>query len=146
MSTSHASHEFSSVEQALFHHEFKALIVALHENERPLHGLAGRIDWIFQGEISRFLAQGAIQGKLGELTLIPLKKNQHVYFIILMGLGKSENPGHRRPPPVHTLENLNTHLSSLKLEKVGVSRSDLGQLSAHDLKKHLSGAPLWIGH
>jgi hypothetical protein len=139
------SHHSSLVEQALFEHTFHALVLTLHENERPLRGLSGRMDWIFHGEISRFLKHGVIQGTPGEYSLLPIRKNEQTYFLLLMGLGKSSKPGLREKPSLAMLRELNTRLSSLQIKKIGISRSDFGDISTDLLTQHLSGAELWIG-
>jgi hypothetical protein len=137
--------EFSSLERALFNHDFNVLLLTVSENERPLRGLSGRMDWVFQGEISRFLKQDIIHGKSGEFTLIPVQKNQSSYILMIMGTGKTSHPGTRQKPSTEMLETLNRHLGSLKIKKVGISQSDFGDLSADSLKKQLSGVELWIG-
>jgi hypothetical protein len=139
------SHHSSFVEQALFDHTFHTLVLTLHENERPLRGLSGRMDWFFHGEISRFLKQGVIHGTPGEYCLLPIRKHEQMYFLLLMGLGKSSKPGLREKPSFAHLQELNTRLTSLKIKKIGISRSDFGDISTDLLTQHLSGAELWIG-
>lgn len=41
------------------------------EDDRPLHGLAGRVDWRLCGMLSRVLGEGRFVGALGDTLLLP---------------------------------------------------------------------------
>ncbi|NBU19826.1 hypothetical protein EBS43_00215 [bacterium] len=136
--------ESSALEQSFFDQDFQVLLVTLYENERPLRGLSGKMDWIFHGEISYFLKRGFIQGKSDECILLPIKKNQTSYSLLLVGAGSASHAGKRVKLPVKTLKKISSHLSSLGAKKIGLSLSDFGDISTDVLREHLPGAELWI--
>ena len=76
-----------SAEEVLINHQVDALVATVSENERPLLGLAGLLDWRFQGAISACLRAGAITGKIGECVYFPVSKNGQLYKILLLGVG-----------------------------------------------------------
>ena len=49
------------------------LVATFHANERPLQGLAGWLDWRFQGAISSYLRAGALTGREGEYAYTPMR-------------------------------------------------------------------------
>lgn len=133
-----------NADQALFEGQIQAIAITFYENERPPCGLAGILDWHLQGAISRCLRMGAITGKAGECTYFPFARNGSTYHIILAGAGQSQAPGHREEVHSNTLHTLQQNLISLKLSKVGISKSDFGGVSSELLFKSLKGVSLWI--
>ena len=133
-------------ERALFEGKVQALVVAFYQNERPPQGLAGVLDWYFQGTISRYLRSGAISGRIGECTYFPCNRNGTTFHIILAGAGIASAPGRREQLPGETLTTLQKNLASLRLEKVGISKADFGNITSEFLAKHMKGVPLWITH
>src|SRR4051812_14276668 len=109
---------------ALFDGQIQGLALTCYQNERPPNGLAGKMDWYFKGMISQYIRQGAITGKMGECTYLPLSKNGFIFHLILIGAGSSPSPGKRDPVPFEGLKILQQNLISLKLPKMGISRSD----------------------
>jgi len=73
----------------------EVLVACITENERPPRGLAGLLDWRFNGRISNLLLEGFATGKLGETLLIPGKPRLPFDKIILFGLGDTEGFGDR---------------------------------------------------
>ncbi|MDR3608255.1 MAG: hypothetical protein P4M08_12870 [Oligoflexia bacterium] len=157
-----AQHEHTQLEidpeEALFS-QVDGWVAVFHENERPLLGLAGRLDWRFRGEISKYLKAGAISGKLGECAYIPLSLPQQpnpIRHLILIGAGPSpddgndgRNDGRRRELADLTPESVKPlikNLQSLGLKKVGVSQSDFGGIDQVNSLFHsdLQGVSLWI--
>ena len=131
---------------ALFKGEVRALAAALYQNERPLRGLAGQLDWHFRGWVSRAIRAGAMSGEPGECVYVPMNRHGRVLHLLFVGGGHSDRPGSRPPLPEVSLAALRRNLRSLKLESVGVSRADLGGASDHDLKGLFSqaGGAGWI--
>jgi hypothetical protein len=62
----------------------------------------------------------------------------------LAGAGRSSKSGERGHVPSETLQHLQKNLSSLKLAKVGISKSDFGSVNSDYFSKHLKGVSLWI--
>jgi len=131
-------------DQALINRQIDGLVATLHENEKPLSGLAGFLDWRFQGAISECLRSGAVTGQIGECVYFPVTKNGQVYKLILAGAGKSTTPGERINPPIETLKALTKNLSGLKLNSIGISRKDFGNPSEDFLTKNLKGISLRV--
>ncbi len=129
---------------ALFDGKLQGLVVTCYENERPLQGLAGLLDWRFQGVISHCVRAGVISGKAGECAYVPVTKQGKTYHLILAGCGRSASPGARAQLPMDTLRQLQKNLSSLRLQQVGVSRADFGGVGEDYFQKNLKGVPLWI--
>lgn len=130
-------------DQALFEGKVDGLVIAFHENERPLWGLAGLMDWRFQGAVSRHLRRGEITGKPGECVYLPVSRNGITYHLIFVGGGFSSQPGRRTSLPAESLRSLRKNLASLKIQKLGASKSDFGDVSEDYFSDHLKGIPIW---
>lgn len=109
-----------AIEEAFMDHQIDALVATINENERPLLGLAGLLDWRFHGAISSCLRAGAITGKVGECVYFPISRNGQLYKLILLGVGSHSTV------TTEALKPLQKNLASLKLKSVGVSRKDFG--------------------
>ena len=133
-----------SADTALFTGEIQGLVVTFHENERPLCGLAGLLDWRLQGLISFHLRNSSIVGKAGECVYFPVSRNQRTYHLLLAGAGSSEAPGQRDEIPSETLHAISRNLASLRLKNIGISRSDFGNVGEDFFARNFKGAPLWI--
>lgn len=64
-----------------------ALALGLFEDERPVRGALGLLDWRLCGAISRLLTQGRLRGSPGERLLLPTKQRLPFDKIFLFGLG-----------------------------------------------------------
>lgn len=69
-------------------HECEALVCGFFEDERPLRGSCGWVDWRLNGRISHFLKEKKITGKWEEVILIPTQGRIQSPFLLLFGLGK----------------------------------------------------------
>lgn len=113
-------------EKALFH-DLNGIAVTFYENERPLRGLVGLLDWRFHGAISNHLRSGAVSGRAGECVYLPIHSSGgKIYHLILLGGGNAGEPGARKKVSGEALQALKKNISSLKLEKIGISRQDFG--------------------
>ncbi len=131
--------------QEFFRSDCNWLALSCHENERPLLGLSGLLDWKLHGKISSFIKAGAITGKAGECVYIPVSQHGRNYHLLLVGAGSSQDAGKRSQPlPVTSLRKLHENLIQLKPKKLALSQSDFGNSSDEELKKSLKGVPLWI--
>lgn len=63
-------------------------LVALPEDERPLRGDAGQLDWRIGGEISRLLLSGYLTGQRDEAALLPGGAMIGAGRVLLYGVGK----------------------------------------------------------
>jgi hypothetical protein len=136
-------------DRALFEGELEGLILTCYENERPLSGLVGLMDWRFHGAISKYIRQGTITGKRGECTYVPVTKkmmtqHQKLFHLILVGLGENPASGKRDGVSEEILKQVHKNLSTLKLPRLGLSKKDFGNISEEFLAKNLKGVQLWL--
>jgi hypothetical protein len=71
-------------------------VAGVFQDERPLKGLSGWIDWRFNGRVSRLLMGNRFTGSLKETVLIPTEGRILARMILLLGLGKKEEYGSLR--------------------------------------------------
>lgn len=131
-------------DRALFLGELDGIVAVIFVNERPLAGLAGLLDWRFQGAISDFLRAGAISGEEGECAYLPIRRNDRTYHVLLAGAGRNASSGERKPLPSETFQVIRKNLASLRLPKMGISRSDCGSAANEHLSRQMKGVPVWI--
>ena len=134
--------EAADADLALFNGQIQGLVATFRSGERPLTGLAGLLDWRFQGAISQCLKQGALTGNEGECVYFPVTRRGTTYHLILAGIGsQAKGAG---PLPAETLRVLKKNLASLKIANIGFSRSDLGGVSDDYFSKNLKGIPVCV--
>ena len=68
----------------------EALALTFFEDERPLRGALGLIDWRLCGRISRMLLNGRASGALSERILIPGRPRLPFQKLILVGAGRRD--------------------------------------------------------
>lgn len=63
-------------------------ILSFYEDERPLKGMTGLVDWRLCGSLSRFILDGNIDGHFGEILMFPERKwKLQADRVLLIGLG-----------------------------------------------------------
>ncbi len=135
-----------SLDDLLFQEEQEVFAVTAYANERPPGGMAGRLDWRFQGVLSAAMRNGAITGKEGEITYLPCYRaaQKKTFHLFVIGQGASDSFGLRKPVSAEALAKLQKNLISLKIPRLGLSRSDWALSSDEGLARQLKGVPLWI--
>ncbi|HTO70619.1 MAG TPA: M17 family peptidase N-terminal domain-containing protein [Myxococcota bacterium] len=73
------------------------ILVPIPEDERPLRGDAGLVDWRLCGRISEQLRSGYVSGQLGEAALLPGARPLSPARILLVGVGAAPPRGMSRP-------------------------------------------------
>lgn len=68
--------------------ECDVLAIGFFQDERPLKGSSGWIDWRLNGMLSHFLIENRLTGDWRETTLIPSKGRVIPQMILLVGLGR----------------------------------------------------------
>ncbi len=68
--------------------ESEVLVCGFFEDERPLRGSCGWVDWRLNGRISHFIEEKKLIGKWEEVILIPTQGRLQSPFLLLFGLGK----------------------------------------------------------
>jgi hypothetical protein len=88
--------------------ECDVLVSGFFQDERPLQGSIGWIDWRLNGTLSRIVAEKRLTGEWRETTLIPSQGRLAPRLIFLIGLGKSKEYSYIRVRdlPVYLLESL----------------------------------------
>ncbi len=66
-------------------------VLPYFEDERPLQGLAGMVDWRMGGRISALVREDFCSGRGGEAVLLPGGSTLPMERIVLLGLGPSES-------------------------------------------------------
>ena len=67
--------------------EIDLAVACFFEDERPLRGAAGRIDWRLCGLVSEQIEAGRIAGRVGECLLVPGSGTLRTPRVMLLGLG-----------------------------------------------------------
>jgi hypothetical protein len=110
------------------------LVLLLAEDQRPLLGAAGLLDWRMNGWISRQLKDGIITGKRGERVLSHASGRVPVQRVMLFGVGPEKGPESR-------LQDLMLDVGRA-LEKANIPSVALAAPGPHDaLMRALESAP-----
>jgi hypothetical protein len=72
---------------SLDHLKTEALCLPFFEDERPLRGAPGLIDWRLCGRISALLVSGRMRGELGEAVLMPARPRLMAERLLWLGAG-----------------------------------------------------------
>ncbi len=65
----------------------EAFAVSFFEDERPLAGALGLVDWRLCGAVSRLIQDGKVAGGAAEATLVPARPKLSFEKLFLFGLG-----------------------------------------------------------
>lgn len=66
----------------------EALALSFFEDERPLRGALGLVDWRLCGQVSRLLLRGRASGAFGETVLVPTRPRLSFEKLFLFGAGR----------------------------------------------------------
>jgi hypothetical protein len=114
--------------------ECDVLVTGFFQDERPLRGSSGWMDWRLNGVLSRFLIEKRLTGDWQEATLIPSQGRVMSRMILLLGLGKIREYSYLRlrelsPYLLETLKKLNTSNVCLSLPYEESYNVDCGKLA-----------------
>jgi hypothetical protein len=114
--------------------ECDVLVTGFFQDERPLKGSSGWMDWRLNGMLSRFLIEKRLTGEWQEATLIPSQGRIRPQMILLLGLGKIKEYSYLRlrelsPFILETLKKLNTSNVCLSLPYEERYNVDCGKLA-----------------
>jgi len=114
--------------------ECDVLVTGFFQDERPLRGSSGWMDWRLNGVLSRFLIEKRLTGDWQEATLIPSQGRVMSRMILLLGLGKIRKYSYLRlrelsPYLLETLKKLNTSNVCLSLPYEESYNVDCGKLA-----------------
>jgi hypothetical protein len=97
----------------------EALCCFVAEDERPLSGAAGFVDWRLCGELSRILKSGFFTGAPGDKLLVPTELRVPAKKLFAVGLGKSG--GITALGLEHALTSTATMLTRAQVESVALA-------------------------
>jgi hypothetical protein len=109
------------------------LVTGFFQDERPLKGSSGWMDWRLNGMLSRFLIEKRLTGDWQEKFLIPTQGRVMPRMILLLGLGKVREYSYLRlrelsPYILEILKKLNTSNICLSLPYEEDCNVDCGKL------------------
>jgi len=110
-------------EIALSQQKLNGMILPCFENERPLRGMLGYLDWRFNGYFSKLLKAQVITGKKDETVYVPLSWNQRTYSFLILGMGPLKE-SNRRVLSKTALESALQKMKELQLTKMGIADSE----------------------
>lgn len=97
----------------------QAVCCFVTEDERPLTGAAGFVDWRLCGDLSRLLKTGFFTGTPGDKLLVPTDARVPATRLFAVGLGKSRSL--TALGLEHALGSAATMLSKAKIESVALA-------------------------
>jgi hypothetical protein len=107
-------------ELALSQNKMSGMILLCYENDRPLKGMLGYLDWRFNGHFSRLVREQVITGKLNETVYVPLAWNSQTYHFLIAGGG----PIGEKKAAKALLDSAILKMNALKLTNMGISEQD----------------------
>ncbi len=69
------------------------LACTIWQDERPMRGVAGLLDWRLAGTLSRLARRGLLLGELGEVIFVPGRPRVAFEKLLIFGLGARSNFG-----------------------------------------------------
>lgn len=69
-------------------HGVSCLVLTCFADDRPLRGLTGLVDWRLNGQLSRLLQRGFIDGHYQEVMLTPIAGRLPFDRLLLVGMGR----------------------------------------------------------
>ena len=114
--------------------ECEILVTGFFEDERPLRGSCGWVDWRLNGALSRCLIQRRVVGTWKETTLIPSQRKILSSLILVVGLGKAREYSYPRlrelfPYLLGTLKKLNVSKICFSLPEDAEHQVEYGKLA-----------------
>jgi hypothetical protein len=114
--------------------ECEVLVTGFFEDERPLRGSSGWVDWRLNGRISRCLSEKRLLGTWKEMTLIPSEGRILPSLVLWVGLGKVKEYSYPRlrelfPYLLETLKKLNVSKICFSLPEDAEHQVEPGKLA-----------------
>ena len=114
--------------------ECEILVLGFFEDERPLRGSSGWVDWRLNGVLSRYVIERRLLGTWKETTLIPSQGRIFSPLILLVGMGKVKEYSYLRLRELFsfllgTLKNLNVSKICFSLPEDEERQVEAGKLA-----------------
>lgn len=111
------------------------VVCSIFEDQRPLKGAAGALDWRLRGFLSRFVRDGRISGRTHEFVYVPVKHHGAFKHLMLVGLGSQSKSDSDASGKV--LTELAERVENLAFKKVTISRSSFPSFDEAKIKRAL---------
>jgi hypothetical protein len=111
-------------EIALSQKKMSGMILLCFENERPMKGMLGYLDWRFNGHFSKLLKDQIITGQKNETVYVPFSWNDQTYQFLIVGAGPLPDHGNRPSFSKLLLDSALKKVDELKLTDMGISALD----------------------
>lgn len=83
--------KFSFTSQPIDRIPAELLVLMHYQNQVPLHGLLGLVDWRMNGRVSQLVQNKVFTGKAKEMLLMPAEHRFKADKLVLLGLGHKED-------------------------------------------------------
>ena len=132
-------------DDALFEKRVDLWVAPLFENEFPILGTAGFLDFKLGGGLSQAIKNKQITGAAGECTLFAKEQGDCLYRVLLLGAGPGDGPGKRKLEDPKIFKRARQELDRLQVRSIGLSLRDFPSLSRERLNQEFgSKVELWI--
>lgn len=103
--------------------ECELLVLMHYENEVPLHGQLGLMDWRLNGRLSQLVIDNHFSGRAKEMLLMPAEHRFRAQKMIVLGLGHHEN--FHESHIIQVYDYVFETIASMKAKQVALSLSRL---------------------
>lgn len=101
-----------------------AFAVAMFQNERPLQGPIGELDWWLSQAFSRAIRAGVLQGKLGERSYVPVRHGDKSLHFLVLGQGFRSETGRHVENSKHFVSEVVRFRKQFGFQKIGLFKAD----------------------
>ena len=91
------------------------MVLGFFQDVRPVRGLAGEVDWIYNGIFSHLMKLQKLKGQRGEAMLLASESKLLTPKVLLVGLGPS--PSYNDSVLVQALLDIRSRLAALKVKR-----------------------------
>ena len=91
------------------------MVLGFFQDVRPVRGLAGEVDWIYNGIFSHLMKLRKLKGQRGEAMLLASESKLLTPKVLLVGLGPS--PSYNDSVLVQVLLDIRSRLAALKVKR-----------------------------
>jgi len=112
------------LDPALLEHPFSGALLVCFEDDRPLRGLLGDLDWRFNGHFTSLMKQQLLTGESGEILYAPLRWNDQTLHFLILGGGLPDSTSRRAAIAHGLFDEALRKMDELGLSALIASRKD----------------------
>lgn len=144
----HSSDSLRTEEEVLFDPNASGcmLVCSMYQDQRPLKGVVGLLDWRLRGQISKLIINGRITGENGEVVYFPLRYRNAIRHLLFLGLGDSSQSEKKfESTAAEVLERIEKVAKNMRFDRVAISTGSFPFLKGHEksARKKLSIEVEW---